>query len=717
MLMRVNDHFVASRLPNATDDRLAQMLSFTGLLLVLFVTGLLVLNQVYAFKALDPYYRVTSSGLCLAFGFLTACLSIRLAIMGSMFALPLLPTIAPNIQLYLGYGRVLGEQAAGLDLITGMLFGACLNWLIRKNHAKTPISMPWQAGLVMIIITASVAVAIARNLHQTGSTFVPQALVYNLLHLRSLGWHDDYRPLLDWAAYASAFGLMAVFIPTLKRSSQRNALVFWPFILSLVISALVGWRQSATGIGLSFDQRNFRVDQFGFVAQGFQPDMHAFGAQLLIGAVGLLGYLYFSKSLTLRLALITLVIPMSWIVLFLSKSRASFGFGLLALFVIAVVWWFRKSGYLLKALSVIATVCCVALVSLIVLYNYWDTTLLLLIQKLGIPDFYTFNYKLSYRPEVYRAGFFMFMLFPFFGLGQAEFYRQSANHDLTHSFFLSIQQNGENAHNYFLQILVENGLVGFIAFLILVFYPIFKMRDKRALIPAGVAILAVFAGNLFSHSMLVRENLLIAAAFLALMHACMQAEQEQESGSSGSTTSVTQPTANAYSLTKSYLRWMPESRFMRLTVLTIATLILAGLFAKEVYQSLRSDVFQSDLQCTKFRRLDPDGWTSGLYVVAMPKGSQGVRISLISTQPDVRLRPLQGTLTLVDHNYNTVLKQELSLTKNEPQDLELILPAGVLSGRDFRVELKLDRCFIPRNIGMNGDGRRLGVRIGSVTWK
>ncbi len=714
--MRVSDHFITSRFPNGTTDRLAQILSFTGLLLVLFVTVLLVLNQVYALKALDPYYRVTSSGLCLAFGFLTACLSIRLAIMGCMFALPLLPTIAPNIQLYLGYGRVLGEQAAGLDLVTGMLCGACLKWLTIKNHVKTPLSMPWQTGLVLIIITASVAVAIARNLHQTGSTFVPQVLIYNLLHLRSLGWHDDYRPLLDWAAYAGAFGLMAVFIPALKRSSQRNALVFWPLILSLVISALVGWRQSATGIGLSFDQRNFRVDQFGFVAQGFQPDMHAFGGLLLIGAIGLFGYLYSSKSLTLRLAMITLVIPLSWIVLFLSKSRASFGFGLLALFVIAVVWWFRKSGYLLKALSVIATVCCVALISLILLYNFWDSTVLLLIQQLGIPDFYTFNYKLSYRPEVYRAGFFMFMLFPFFGLGQAEFYRQSANYDLTHSFFLSIQQNGENAHNYFLQILVENGLVGFLTFLILVFYPITKIHNKRLLIPAGVALLAVFAGNLFSHSMLVRENLLIAAAFLSLMYACLQAEQEQQMDGSSPTIPATSSGDLTHALDKRFILRLPESSIQRVTCFTAALLILGGLFTKEVYQSLRSKVFESDLQCSKFRRLDPDGWTSGLYVVAMPKGSQGVRIRLISTQPDVGRRPLPGTLTLVDHNYATVLKQDLSFRTNEPQELELILPNGVVSGRDYRVELKLDRCFIPRNIGMNGDGRRLGVRIGSVDW-
>ena len=195
----------------------------------------------------------------------------------------------------------------------------------------------------------------------------------------------------------------------------------------------------------------------------------------------------------------------------------------------------------------------------------------------------------------------------------------------------------------------------------------------------------------------------------------MQAEQGHYSDRSGAATPASRSSAGAHALDKRFIRWLPKSNIPRLT-LTAALLILGGLFTKEIYQSLRSEVFQSDLQCSKFRRLDPDGWTSGLYVVAMPKGSQGVRISLISTQPDVGLRPLLGTLTLVDHNYQPVLKQDLSLSKNEPQELKLMLPNGVVSGRDYRVELKLDRCFIPRNIGMNGDGRRLGVRIGSVEW-
>lgn len=220
--MRVRESFFEALRPHQTANTFTTILSFAGMVLILLVMGLLVLNQYDSFKTLDPYYRVTSSSLCLAFGFITACISIRLAIVGCMFALPLLPTIAPHIQLYLGYGRVLGDQAAGFDLVAGMLLGLCINAIVRRRPVASHFTMPWQAGLVMLVITVSVSVAIVRNLHQTGSAFNIHVLIYNLSHLRSLGWHDDYRPLLDWAAYASAVGLMAIFIPVLKGPSQRG---------------------------------------------------------------------------------------------------------------------------------------------------------------------------------------------------------------------------------------------------------------------------------------------------------------------------------------------------------------------------------------------------------------------------------------------------------------------------------------------------------------
>jgi len=65
---------------------------------------------------------------------------------------------------------------------------------------------------------------------------------------------------------------------------------------------------------------------------------------------------------------------------------------------------------------------------------------------------------------VYLAALKLFALYPILGLGQSEFYRQSADYALTNSYFLSVNQNGENAHNYFLQTLAETGLIGIAIF-------------------------------------------------------------------------------------------------------------------------------------------------------------------------------------------------------------------------------------------------------------
>ena len=145
-----------------------------------------------------------------------------------------------------------------------------------------------------------------------------------------------------------------------------------------------------------------------------------------------------------------------------------------------------------------------------------------LLSKFNLPSLNTLNLQLSYRPEVYLAALRMSTLFPFAGLGQSEFYHQSASHALTQSLFLSYEQNGEHAHNYFLQTLVENGVLGIVAFWLLLVYPLIRTSEKRVLIPGMIALLAVFSGNLFAHSMLVRENLLLAMCFVALMYASVQ---------------------------------------------------------------------------------------------------------------------------------------------------------------------------------------------------
>jgi O-antigen ligase len=629
--------------------------------------------------------------------------------MGCVFALPLLPTFAWQFQIYTGYGRIQDVTGAGFDLIVGTLLGLCANTIWRRRTLRGQMVLPWPAGLVLIILTVSVAIAITRNLHQTDSPFSLQGLLYNLMHLRALGWHDDYRPLLDWAAYGIAFLLLALFIPALRDMPDRNDLIFRPLIAGLIIAALVGLRQSVFGAGLNLSQLTFRQGSFGYMALGFQPDLHAFGAHMLLGVVGLFGYLYDKKSLWLRTLVIAGAIPLCALVLFLSKSKSSVVVAVFCLAALAAIWLFHRTKYFKPALLWLCLLSLIVILSMAVFTESWLNLLSIILSKFNLPDLGMLNLQLSYRPEVYLAAIRMFSLFPFAGLGQSEFYHQSANHDLTGSLFLSYEQNGENAHNYFLQTLVENGLLGFGAFLLLFAYPMFRATNKPALLPGLIALIAVFGGNLFSHSMLVREHLLLAACFLALMYATSLATEVS--------TAHNQPLQlNADQRLRSTFRQLPSWLIQPKTFLAL-TLIAALLIAKETYQSFTGTPFDIDIQCTQTRRLERDGWTSGRHVWDVPVGAQGVVLNLATTQPDVVKRLLPTTLA-VWYDQRLLIKKELRLDKTGPQRLEIDLPEGrFATPDDYQIELTVQRCFVPRNFGMGGDGRRLGVRIDSVDWR
>ena len=681
------------------------LLSLSALVLCALSALVVVANQIPLTTTLDPFFRSSLPTLCLAVGFLTALSSLRLGIMCTLFLLPLLPDLTWQIQQHLGYGRIFASHAAGLDLIAGLLLGSIARQRRGGNLKGLSRCFPWPAGAVLVMITASVALAIIRNLHQTSSPFYVSAFIHSLLDLRALGWHDDYRPLTDWAAYACACSLIAVLVPVLSKMSNRNEVVLIPLIASLTIAAIVGVRQSIFGFGLSADQMNFRLNQFGFMALGFQPDIHAFAGQMLIGAVGLFGYLYYKKSIWWRFILLTFVIPLCWFALFLSKSKASLGIAICLGLSIPVIWFYRHSKRLRSILIVLIVALTSIALSAVVFTETWYLLLTKVTQHLGIKDLATLNIKLSYRPEVYLAALNMLSLYPLLGLGQGEFYHQAANHDLTNSYFLSLEQNGENAHNYFLQVLVENGLIGFLVFVFLLAYPLWKIKNKRTLVPACVALGAIFAGNIFSHSMLVRENMFIAASLVALMYAWLYSEQKQDKILATNTLehSTKASTFIAKLQTKS-------------AVIAI-TLVLGALVTKEIYAAFKSGPFLTDIQCQKTRALEPDGWTSGQYqIVDVPPGSHGVTINLATTQPDIAKHPLKGTFTLF-FNEMLVAKQGFELNRNGPQKLSFDFPANIrATPDDYRVDLNLQRCFVPKNFGMGADSRRLGVKIESLDW-
>jgi len=676
-----------------------------GFAITLLISFIVVFNQFESLKGLDPFYRITIPALCLAFSFMVATINLRWGIIACVFALPLLPNLAWQIQQHFGYGRILSLHNSGLDLVAGLFLGGLANQWLTNKKISVKSSFPWPLGLLMLVLTASVSLSIARNLHQTASTFQLSSLLYNVMHLRTIGWHDDYRPLVDWVVFGCAASLIYIVITALASLHNRNEYIFKPLIISLLIAAYVGFKQSKYGMGLSLEQLNFRVDRFGYMALGFQHDIHAFAGQMLIGAIGLWGYVYYTKSIQSRMFILS-CIPVFWVALFLSKSKSNFAVATLALVFIVAIWIFRRSTLLLPTLKIALLLIASIILSLLFFHDIWLSMLMKLTNYFGLPDLHTINFKLSYRPEVFLAALKFFSLYPILGLGQSEFYRQSADYALTNSYYLSINQNGENAHNYFLQTLAETGLVGISVFSLVIFYPLFRIANKRSLIPAGVALGAIFIGNIFAHSMLVRENLFIAACFIGLMYACVKSEQQ------------TAVTAEFHSNNKEpkFSACSIKVKLIKHPLLIAAfSIFIITLAVREIYTSFRSVPFLQDVQCYKERPLDADGWTSGVLNIAIPHGAKGITLNIKGTQPYVTQRPLAAHLTILHDESNIIKSSQILFNRDGVYQSSINFDDGAAADDwHYRVELRLERCFIPRNLNINADGRRLGIQIESI---
>jgi O-antigen ligase len=138
--------------------------------------------------------------------------------------------------------------------------------------------------------------------------------------------------------------------------------------------------------------------------------------------------------------------------------------------------------------------------------------------KINLSDFDTLNLLSRWRLEFFRAALVMFEAFPLLGVGQANLFRLSADIALGQSVLMAYHGGGD-AHNYFLQTLAETGLIGGAAFTCVFIWPYLQINNRRFLIPCTMAIIAVFLGNIYSHSLIIRDNLFLLATMIALLYA------------------------------------------------------------------------------------------------------------------------------------------------------------------------------------------------------
>lgn len=692
------------------------LLAWFGLIVAASAALAVFANNLYQIYLHHLYF----STFLFMLAFVLAMTSRSLSLLGFIFLMPLLPAIDKQLQAFLSI-QVQLLPGAGLDLVAGFFLGVLSKQLLYR--ATTPqsqvladIAPPWQVGAALLAVTVSTLLAVTRNMWQSATTTSLKGFVFNLIQFRAIGSHDDYQPLIDWVAYGLAGATVAALIVSLKEATNRDQLVFRSLIAGLVASGVLGIAQAFTGVGVT--DLTYRVDGLGFAAHGFQPDIHAFGGYLLLGTIGLWGYLS-SVRLSSERRFIALTMLLSWLGLLLSKSRIHILLGLciICFGLLIFVWkykrrWFFPSFALIGAVFVLLLIC---------LFSFfaWPAELVDGLRTLDLSNFAAVNVALAYRPEMFMLTFGMIFTFPFMGVGQGNFLPMSAYKEFSQLPHLTFPY-GENAHNYFLQTVAETGMIGGIAFSIALLAPFFLVRDRRVLLPAAVGLFSLFLSNIYAHSFLIRENLMLASIFLALMYAWVVAKQS--SSAQLTTDTIEMPnesfevgklvniSSDAHHQNKPNRPWLEFFKRPIVVAIFICGVVLGA--SREIYQSFYHFPFQYGTLCFVPKPLTVDGWSSGIYELALPAGSHGVTLPLRIIRPHLKRQPLAAQLQIVNIQGVVLADMTSEWKAVGPAVMELRLANNQVVVQDgAKAILKLSSCFTPRNIGMNMDARRLGVLV------
>lgn len=686
-------------------------LNYIGLFLSAIAVFGVWANDWYALN--DPHFMIGS--LYLAIGFILGWLPGTLGLMGFIFLVPLSPNLHNQLNALLNLS-IQAQANAGIDLAAGFFAGVVFQELFKVFLRKTPGSgvsglmvfnrllPPWPVALALCTMTLSALLAVSRNVWQSAAPVSIKGVLFNLQHFRPMGWHDDFMPLAQWMAYGLAGATLIVVMTRLGGVDglrEKNKVIFVPLMLGVIVAAVMGMIQARTGLGLLESGLEFRRDRIGYAAQGFQPDIHSFAAHMLIGVVGLWGYWFafirgnsnpFANRNQKGLWLVAM--SFAWLGLIVSKSRFSL---LIAVVTItlggSIFLWrnYRRWFYpLVIALGVLVAGLMLTLFAYRNQSSFWMMHLMAQLQDRGFSSITAVGGIFGDRPEIFSAAIRMFQAFPLMGIGLGDFFRMSSNAAFSQSALLSVR-GGENAHNYLLQILTETGLLGMVILGFATLAPILITRQRKPLIPVAIALFAVLLGNIYAHSLLIQENLILVAILLALAYSISWGEEKKEP---------------IYSLGA-----IRNSKVPIFVASFCAILIFGAL--KETYQSFSAFPFEYGSSCFVPKPLTADGWSSGKTLgFQLPAGTHGIRLPVDITRPEIIEKPLIANLQIIGFRWSVLASSEVRWNRSGANMIEVQLPDQKISDGSIDAVLTLSTCYTPRNQGVSVDGRRLGVLIG-----
>ncbi len=568
-----------------------------------------------------------------------------------------------------------------IDASIGWISGLFLLYIFKKykfNTEKSSSKICCFELLLLgfnLLIVATVCLAISRNLYQAASPYSIKGFFYNLANLRIISWHDDYFPLTDLIIFTTAITLSLRLLTLVRTRAQLMRNVLYPLVTATVIILIYALWSRFTGIGY------FR-DGVEYGANSFLPDIHAFGGYALAAFVGGLYYFTSSQGRVKRLAGGFSCLSAAGVIA--SSSRFSIAVLFIILLAYLGFWIFKNPRENWLNLILITITITFATILLI---RFGDRGL---IHSLSIAikshSFKDINVALSYRPEIFRSSLLMYSSYPILGLGKGIFYRQSSIKEFSHSFFFTSFNNGENAHNYFIQILTETGLIGLSLFCTIFLYQWVYLTNRNNTI-ISILIIGIFLGNVYGHSLLIPNILILLFILLGVTN--MEIEND----------------SNLLFFLKlnRYLIW-------RYLSIILATLLAIGA-VYEVKNSFGKIPFQQRFACYK-KDYYSDQHTDGLFEKKYEVSGKNLQIKYTIFHPDTQKQPLTVTFNLYQERYKV---ESYSRTINLPGKYEDNFDISDMNrSSHLLLQIKTSRCFTPINLGLNLDKRRLGIQLNQV---
>lgn len=608
----------------------------------------------------------------------------RIWLLGILLVLPLSTDFYRHFSIYTN-SHFIFDSILTTFLVLGSWFGIKANRILelgqgplfylktkQLDSTRSDLSSRHAVFVLLFFVTYGLAIwrAVDINLFSSATGLSLKGLLLHIGNATRLTPTSDLYFLRELQALASAGLLGILMVDTARHIQIRFSAIATAMLLSGFIIAIVGIASKYFHFGF------YQVGQTRGINSIF-PDIHSFASYALM--IVILGFTRIRGAIAKRQmargasSLICTIV--CGYAVYLSGSRFTlFVFALLSVIGLLLIGMdlIRSRKGRLVGIAVIL----VGLISGGTQIDFSGPSensryhFKSIYNGLSSLDYPTINRTLSWRPEVFNAAIRLAQLYPAFGVGAANFYRYGGEFDLGQSRYLT-SSNGENAHNYFLQVVSERGIIGLLAFLALILLVLCKKeyRFARDRYTVSIVMYSLLLGNLFGHTLLIWyfQVLFWLLVFWSGTLECKNVDNSQES-------------TNA------------------IRVFGIAVASIIAIFAADTVWKSHSAIGYGRF-CYKESYWPEDSAASGMLSY---KGIVENRIEkvkaieplhrdlLVSLQrPEENLRSKRGETSLI----------ELDSTWKP-------LPSLSVNGKAY-----LSRCYVPMNFGENLDQRRLGFRF------